>query len=97
MGSATESTETICAMHGSTPATACPVMIACVYSPTPKPDTYAKTPFWHNPVAKLAEKTIAMRKPKYAPGETLRNMTVERARRVNATMLKIRERIMRLG
>ena len=44
-GSLTESTETICAMHGRTPATPCPVMIACVYSPTPNPETYAKTPF----------------------------------------------------
>ena len=41
----TESTETICAMQGRTPATPCPVMIACVYSPTPKLVTYAKTPF----------------------------------------------------
>ena len=42
---ATDSTETICAMQGSTPATPCPVMMACVYSPTPKLVTYANTPF----------------------------------------------------
>ena len=45
VGAATERTEMICAIQGRTPATACPVMIACVYFPTPKPDTYAKTPF----------------------------------------------------
>ncbi len=37
--SGTDRTEAICAMHGSTPATPCPVMIACVYSPTPEPAT----------------------------------------------------------
>ena len=41
----TERTDTICAIQGRTPATACPVMIACVYSPIPKPETYANTPF----------------------------------------------------
>ena len=96
-GSLTDSTDTICAIQGSTPATACPVMIACVYSPIPKPETYAKTPFWQNPVARLAVNTMAMRKPKYAPGDTLLNKTVERARSVKATMFKIRERIMRFG
>ena len=96
-GSFTDSTDMICAIQGSTPATACPVMIACVYSPIPKPETYAKTPFWQNPVAKLAVNTIVMRKPKYAPGDTFLNKTVERARRVKATMFRIREKIMRFG
>ncbi len=97
LGAATDSTEIICAMQGNTPATACPVMIACVYSPTPNPETYAKTPFWQKPVARLAVNTIAIRKPKYTPAETPRKRTVERARRVKATMLSIRERMMRLG
>ena len=96
-GSSTDSTDTICAIQGSTPATACPVMIACVYSPIPKPETYAKTPFWQNPVAKLAVNTMAMRKPKYAPGDTLLNKTVERERSVKATMFRIKERIIRFG
>jgi len=51
-------------MHGSTPAIACPVMIACVYSSLPNPDTNAKTPFWLRPVARLAAKTISIRKAK---------------------------------
>ena len=93
----TERTDTICAMQGSTPATACPVMIACVYSPIPKPETYANTPFWQNPVAKLAVNTMAIRNPKYAPGVTLLNKMVERARSVKATMFKMRERMIRFG
>lgn len=96
-GSFTDSTDTICAIQGSTPATACPVMIACVYSPIPKPETYANTPFWQNPVAKLAVNTMAIRNPKYAPGDTLLNKTVERARSVKATMFKIKERMIRFG
>lgn len=84
-------------MQGSTPATAWPVMMAWVYSLMPKPATYAKRPFWQNPAARLAVKTTAMRKPKYTPGEMLLKRTVERARRVKPTMLRIRERMMRLG
>lgn len=62
--SRTESTETICAMQGRTPATACPVMIPCMYSATPSPLTYANNPFCVRLAAQLAVKTMIMRNPK---------------------------------
>lgn len=43
--SGTASTDTICAIDGRTPATACPVMIACIYLGFPNPAAKAKAPF----------------------------------------------------
>lgn len=62
--SGTESTETIWAMHGRTPATPCPVMMACVYSLDPKPLAKVMAPFCDRAVAALVRKTVRMRKAK---------------------------------
>ena len=82
-------------MHGRTPATACPVMMACVYSLLPKPGAYAKRPFCISPVAMLAEKTIRSMKPKYRPAGVLNK--VEMARSVKQMMLIVSDDRIRLG
>ena len=93
----TDSTEAICAIQGITPATAWPVMIACVYSPTPKPVTNANTPFWHRAVAMLATKTMTIKNTKYPFAETCRQRVADSARRVKQTVLRTKDAMMRWG
>ena len=57
-------TVTICAIDGSTPAMACPVMIAWIYAGWPKPAENANVPFWISDVPKLEASTIANVKPR---------------------------------
>jgi hypothetical protein len=90
-------TDNICTVHGSTPATACPTIIACVYRGHPNPETYANTPFWLIPVAKLAEKTMTIKKKKYTPTATFLRKIVDNASREKVMVVMTSDRIIRLG
>jgi len=59
---------------------ACPVMIACVYSLLPNPDTKENSPFWISPVEALVVATAMRRNPKYMQADVLTN--VDNARTV---------------
>ena len=90
-------TDNICTMQGSTPATACPTISACVYRGHPNPETYANTPFWLTPAAKLAEKTMTIKRKKYTPTATPLRKIVENASSKKVTVFMTSERIIRLG
>lgn len=86
-GAGTARTERIWAIGGSTPATACPVMIACIYSGLPKPAANAKAPFWHKPVAQDVEKTMMSVKVRYPLVDTSLKYMVDIERSVKTSML----------
>lgn len=96
-GSGTVITEAICATDGRTPATAWPVMIACMYSPLPKLDANANAPFWQSPVATDVVKTMINVNVRYPGDETVRKREVDIARRVNTITLTTREASIRFG
>src|ERR1700742_3283111 len=89
------STEMICAMGGSTPAIACPVIIACVYSLRPKPEANENRPFCIRPVEKLAARIATRRKPKYTPAAV--RTSVDRARIAKTMMFIVNEDDIRFG
>jgi len=72
-------------------------MMPCVYRGSPNPETYAKTPFWHSPVARLAENMATIRMPKYPRGLISRNAFVNSDSIMNTPVLMTNELRMRPG